>query len=140
MAEAADIDADLQHGAEITARDAAIADLRQQVATRDADISAASARVAELEATIASLRTDLAAQGTHIASLEAMAAAAAAAADIDAVPVPAGTPQEIMLTSPYGFIDEAGRNRSWLAGARIRNPSQVALLISRGAEHQVTIA
>jgi uncharacterized coiled-coil protein SlyX len=141
MAEADQIAADLALSEEIAARDATIAGLRQQVAQRDQTISDHSDLIAGQAATIEQTRVGLSAAEQKIAALEAAAAAAAAAqADPDAVPVPEGTPKEILLTSPHGFIDAGGVNRFWPAGTRVNKPAEVALLVGRKAEHQVTIA
>ena len=135
MSDTQAITTELQHGQEIAARDATIADLRQQIAAKDVELKDAAENIGRLDATIAELRGELTKQGEQIATLEA---AAKAQAGPEAPPVPDGTPQEIMLTAPYGFIDDHGVNRSWPAGARVRNRTDVATLIARKADHTVT--
>lgn len=46
-------------------------------------------------------------------------------------------PEAIRLHYPHGFIAEDGSRHFWGAGQVVREPDQVALLISRGAPHDV---
>ncbi len=123
MAEAEQIAADLEHSEQIAAKDAQIAALQAELNARAEHVKALDDALAAADAQIAALQ-----------------AAARAAEKPDAVPAPAGTPSEIQLTAPYGFVDDAGRNRSWPAGMKIASFGEVAMLIARGAPHTVTRA
>jgi hypothetical protein len=50
---------------------------------------------------------------------------------------PASLPAKIRLTRPHGFIDQDGNDRFWRAGMVISAPGEVALLMDRGATHEV---
>ena len=42
-------------------------------------------------------------------------------------------PAKLVLTSPYGFIDENGQHRYWHAGTEVTDADDIALLIARQA-------
>lgn len=46
-------------------------------------------------------------------------------------------PAAIQLQHPFGYIDEARRTRTWLAGEVVRDRVEVALLHTRGASFVV---
>jgi hypothetical protein len=46
-------------------------------------------------------------------------------------------PRKIRLTHRHGFIDHNNRTRTWEAGDVIDDPAEVALLLRRGASHEV---
>ena len=113
-------------------------DVTAAVAAKDATIASQAAQIAHLEEQLVGAQD-------YIKNIEAQAASlaqqlAAANGQPDATPVPAGTPAEIKLTSPFGYIDDAGRNRHWNAGEVIATGSEIANLIARGASHDVTKA
>lgn len=46
-------------------------------------------------------------------------------------------PRAVRLTRPHGFIDENGIIRHWRAGYVADDAEEVALLVGRGAQHEV---
>ncbi|MGI4793132.1 MAG: hypothetical protein ACRYG8_03420 [Janthinobacterium lividum] len=46
-------------------------------------------------------------------------------------------PRAVRLTRPHGYIDEEGRHRTWRAGHVAEHADEVALLVGRGAQHEV---
>jgi len=140
MPDAQSTNAEQQPAQELAARDATIASLREQIAEREKERDDARQSVTQLTSQVGALQKQVSERAAQIAAYEAKAKAATQPAAIaPAPPVPGGTPQEIVLTQPYGFIDEHGANRSWPAGMTIQNPQDIALLIARGAAHTVTV-
>lgn len=45
-------------------------------------------------------------------------------------------PYKLVLTSPYGFIDENEQHRYWHAGTEVTDADDIALLIERQAPVQ----
>ena len=111
------IQGDLDAATAIAAKDAAIASLSQQ---RDSLTGQLNQAMADLSAT----RQELAQM--KIASMPP-----------EEKPLPPGTPKKIRLLSPHGFIDDNGRARNWNAGDVISTGQEIALLVGRGAEHEV---
>ncbi len=117
MSDVVGITADLTATEGLVARDAVIADLQTKVATLTAELSARDEQIAMF-----------------------MASTAAGGSVANQLPVPDGTPMQIRLTSPYGYIDANGQNRAWLAGTVIKDRQEIALLVARKADHVVTEA
>lgn len=114
-------------------------DATQAVAARDAQIAQLSQRVTDLTAQLGERGAEIVGASRRVADLEAeIAALKAAQAGPALPPPPAGTPQEIRLTAPYGYVDETGRTRNWRPGEVITDPHEIALLVGRGATHEVT--
>lgn len=140
MSDVQSSNAEQQHAQELAARDATIANLREQIAEREKERDDARQSVTQLTSQVGTLQKQVSEQAAQISAYEAKAKGTAQTAAIAAPsPVPAGTPEEIVLTQPYGFIDEHGANRSWPPGVKIQNPQDIALLIARGAAHTVTV-
>jgi len=139
MPDAQSANAEPQPAQELAARDATIANLREQIAEREKERDDARRSVTQLTSQVGTPRKQVSKQAAQLAVYKAKAKQATQPASVAAPPpVPGGTPQEIVLTQPYGFIDEHGANRSWPAGMKIQNPQDIALLIARGAAHMVT--
>ena len=140
MPDAQSANTEPQSAQELAARDATIANLREQIGEREKERDEARQSVTQLTSQLGALQKQVSEQAAQIAAYEAKAREAARPASLAAPPpAPAGTPQEIVLTQPYGFIDEHGANRSWPAGMKIQNPQDIALLITRGAAHVVAL-
>lgn len=45
-------------------------------------------------------------------------------------------PVKLVLTSPYGFIDESEKHRYWHTGTEVTDADDIALLLDRGAPVQ----
>ena len=124
MSDVQGITGDLNATEALVAKEAMIADLQSQLTALAAQVASLTAAVAAKEAKIAELTSMAVAAGTLP----------------NQAPVPEGTPLEIKLTSPYGYIDANGQNRSWLAGTVIKDRHEIALLAARKADHVVTQA
>ena len=85
--------------------------------------------IEDLQDTIATLWTKNAALEAELFSYKTT---------LDDMDVPEGTPLEIKLMSPYGFIDENGRPFNWQAGTVISDVLEIADLKKRGADFIVT--
>ena len=46
-------------------------------------------------------------------------------------------PRAVRLTRPHGFIDDEGTIHHWRAGHVAATADEVALLVGRGAQHEV---
>lgn len=57
----------------------------------------------------------------------------------DDVPPPtpkAEDPAKLVLTAPYGFIDDDGQHRYWHAGTEVTDADEIAVLVERKAPVQ----
>lgn len=46
------------------------------------------------------------------------------------------TPTKIVLTCPFGYLDDAGIPHMWAADQQVTDPAEIADLIAHGAEHK----
>ena len=46
-------------------------------------------------------------------------------------------PNKIIVTCPYAFLDEDENMRAWGANQLVEDKDEIALLVSRGVEHEV---